>query len=224
MRLIDCCLKILAYTACLRRDLNRINPAYDDVRQDFEKMWAEAQTKAGSGGLAPDDFQEAKFAVCAWVDETIMLSTWAGRTQWAANTLQRQYFNTANAGEEFFVRLEKVPAENPAVREVYATCLGLGFLGRYWSEERKAELEEIKQAQLGWLARRDGQPSPFEEEIIPEAYPPAPDRRQRRWVWGRLDPLTVILFLLPPVLAATLFVIFRFLLSRAAYDFFQALP
>lgn len=223
MRLIDSFLRTLAYTAYLIKNYEEAAPSFESVLADYEKLLVEAEETAGQGGFDPEDVNEAKFAVCAWVDESIMLSEWEGRTQWAAHTLQRIYFSTANAGEEFFQRLESIPAENLPVMEVYATCLSMGFTGRYYEESARPELENLKERVMGsiWGAA-PGEIDFFKGKIFPRAYPAGPEGGRVGRAWKRFHPLAFLCLVLPPALLITLFVIYRYILGKVVFDFFKS--
>ena len=100
------------------------------------------------------DYQDACFAVIAWADETILKhSTWKHHAEWNALPLQLEYFQTRNAGEEFFERLERLRPEQKAIREVYYLCLGLGFSGRYFlGLEDELKLNQIRHEQARHLS------------------------------------------------------------------------
>ncbi|MEW5724657.1 MAG: DotU family type IV/VI secretion system protein [Thermodesulfobacteriota bacterium] len=219
MRLIDCFAKVLAYTVILEREHPSLMPTLEDVRADYDNLLAEADEAGRRGGFPLEDYQAAKFAVCAFVDEAILISDWDGRTGWMP--LQRLFFRTTNAGEEFFQRLETVPETNKSVREVYAVCLSLGFTGRYFDPQRQEEFEGLTEANLrlvlGEPAEEEGPSEP--EDFLPGAYPEGAGAHRIR-LWGRLSPWTVLLLLLPPALFLTLFALYRFLLGRVVFDFF----
>ena len=223
MRLVDCFLKIMVPALLLQEGTAQAGPSYEEVSADLEKFWPECETLAKKAGFSSEDYDQARFAVCAWVDETIMLSNWEGRDQWAAQTLQRRFYNTANAGNEFFDRLAQIPENNLAVKEVYAACLALGFKGRYFHESQSGDLETVKKETLQLLGRPlfDPQRGP-DEPFFPAAYPLNETAyRQNRW-YSRISPLTVTLALLPPALLVSLFAIYRLILNKNIYDFFRA--
>lgn len=94
-------------------------------------------------------FDDAWFAVAAWLDEKLLdIRNAAG-----AERLQRRYFNTVNAGEEFFDRLDNLLRDQAAKPEpdradavdVYGVCLDLGFLGRHYRPEDAPRLAEYRQ-------------------------------------------------------------------------------
>jgi type VI secretion system protein ImpK len=221
LRLIDCFVKVLALTAYLRKHADQVPPDFDTVRQDVETLLAKGQESAVKAGFSVGDFVEARFAVAAWIDETILLSPWTGREQWAAQSLQRKFYNTTNAGEEFFQRLAQLPAAEAAVREVFATCLALGFKGSYFHEGQEAELAKINRANLETLWGGDFEGVDLSEGLVfPSAYPAGGGGRGRR-VWRRLSLGALFWFLLPPAVLVTLFALYRYNLYKQIYDFFK---
>jgi type VI secretion system protein ImpK len=218
VRLIDYFREMIAYGMLIRRGTDEI-PSYEQVRQDMDKFLARGEKTALKAGIAPKDFDDARFAVCAFVDEFIMLSEWAEHDQWELQTLQRRYYNTANAGEGFFQRLESLPDQDIAVREVYAICLALGFRGKFFHDSQLKDLKMIKEANFGrlWAA----EPHIDQYIVFPEAYfmefSSAPGRN---WIWGRYNPTSVFLVLFPPAFLITLYAVYQFWLNRTIYSFF----
>lgn len=221
MRLIDCFVKVLALTAYVRKHADEVPPDFETVRLDVEALLAKGQEIAVKAGFSLDDFLEARFAVSAWMDETILLSPWPGRDQWAVQSLQRKFYNTTNAGEEFFERLAQLPQGQGAVLEVFATCLALGFKGRYFHEGQEAELAKIRRGALAALWGGDYEDVDLAEGLVfPSAYPAGAAGRGRR-VWRRVNLSALIWFLVPPALLLTLFALYRYNLYKLIYDFFK---
>ncbi len=105
-------------------------------------------SKTVANGL---EFDDAWFAVAAWLDEKLApLRVLAGVD--SSKRLQRVYFDTLNAGEEFFTRLENLlqvqvtspTPERAGVLDVYDACLDLGFLGRHYRAEERLWLDEYR--------------------------------------------------------------------------------
>lgn len=91
--------------------------------------------------LPPDEVEEARFALVAWADETILVSSWSGREEWLREPLQLQLFRTNRAGDEFYDHLAALRPEQNYAREVYFLCLCLGFEGGYTGRDAdRAEL------------------------------------------------------------------------------------
>jgi type VI secretion system protein ImpK len=104
------------------------------VRAHILDLLGRASVRGKDAGYEPGLVDEARFAVVALLDELILSSTWPGREAWRGNPLQRELFRLNTAGEEFFIRLEKIRAaraENRPLLEVYQVCLALGFEGRF---------------------------------------------------------------------------------------------
>ena len=80
-------------------------PGFDALRDAVEQRLAEAEQVVASGEVSALDFDQARFAVCAFVDETILATSWEGRKRWLQAPLQKTYYNTVKAGEDFFRRL-----------------------------------------------------------------------------------------------------------------------
>jgi type IV/VI secretion system ImpK/VasF family protein len=89
----------------------------------------------------PEEVEEARFALVAWADETILVSDWSGREEWLREPLQLQLFRTNRAGDEFYDHLAALRPDQNYAREVYFLCLCLGFQGGYAGRDAdRAEL------------------------------------------------------------------------------------
>ncbi len=81
-----------------------------------------------------DDVFLCKFAFCALVDETMLMTPSSARDSWERRPLQLELFGEQLAGERFFEHLEKLRSDTPPrlqVLEVFHMCLLLGFQGQY---------------------------------------------------------------------------------------------
>lgn len=97
---------------------------------DFER-------KGLTAGIEQAKVQSSKFALVAFIDETILCSEWENKSVWLTEPLQLKLFNVFNAGEEYFTRLEQLrqnQRDNVDVLEVYFLCLSLGYRGKYQLE------------------------------------------------------------------------------------------
>ena len=116
-----------------RADLIDYSTLHSGVLALFEAF--DAQAKALR--LDAEDVADCRYALAAFVDETVLRSRWAGNEQWADNPLQLQFFETYLAGEGFFEKLEHIRSRGESgaeVLEVYYLCLILGFEGKYGME------------------------------------------------------------------------------------------
>lgn len=76
----------------------------------------------------------AKFALAAFVDETVLTNDFPLKEEWEKYPLQLEYFGEHLAGNKFFERLEAMLRQPEAAAdaiEVYYVCLLLGFKGKY---------------------------------------------------------------------------------------------
>jgi type VI secretion system protein ImpK len=126
----------------------------EQTRREIAALIEQEKATVKREGLPDRDYQDASFAVIAWADETILKhSTWKYHAEWSALPLQLEYFQTRNAGEEFFDRLERLRPEQNAIRDVYYVCLGLGFSGRYFlGLEDELKLNQIRHEQARHLS------------------------------------------------------------------------
>lgn len=112
------------------------------LKQHFESM----EKKAKEFRLEAGDISDAKFALTAFLDETILNSRWHEKEAWRAKPLQLDYFKTNLAGEKFFERLDRIwnnRKNQASLLEVYYLCLILGFEGKFKLQD-KEELNKLK--------------------------------------------------------------------------------
>jgi type IV/VI secretion system ImpK/VasF family protein len=128
-------------------------PSYEQVCRDIGALFQQEKATAKRQGMLDKDFQDAGFAVVAWADETILKhTTWKYHHEWNTHPLQLEYYQTRNAGEEFFERLQQLGAAQQAVREVYYLCLALDFSGQYFlGLEDELKLTQMRHEQARHL-------------------------------------------------------------------------
>jgi type VI secretion system protein ImpK len=100
------------------------------VNELFEKFERDARV----AGIDNEKIRLAKFALVAFLDETIISSEWNQKDDWLSEPLQIKMFDTFNAGEEFFTYmhdLRQQTGRNKEVLEIFYLCLSLGFKGKY---------------------------------------------------------------------------------------------
>jgi len=97
----------------------------------------------------PEEVEEARFALVAWIDETILKSSWSGREEWLREPLQLTLFRTNRAGDEFYDHLMALRPEQNYAREMFFLCLCLGFEGGYAG--RDADRAELTRQQFEML-------------------------------------------------------------------------
>jgi len=97
-----------------------------------------------AAGLDLQEIEDAKFALVAWTDETLLLSNWAGRESWGHDLLQSSLFRTNRGGDEFYERLARLRPDQSAARLIFFLCFCFGFQGQLLGEEPQ-RMELIRQ-------------------------------------------------------------------------------
>jgi type VI secretion system protein ImpK len=136
-----------AFQLSKAQDPGEAEPIYKKVDELFRGI----DLKARQNDIPLENVQQAKYALCAFIDEMILDSSWSCRTAWAGRPLQLAYFNDFSAGEEFYTRLDALKhTREPAkleLLEVYFACMALGFKGKYSDlqglEKHKVLLDSI---------------------------------------------------------------------------------
>ncbi|MED5618030.1 type IVB secretion system protein IcmH/DotU [Ideonella sp. BN130291] len=117
---------------------NRHAPlGFEDFRQRLRDFLTQFERGTRKLDCSAEDIYNAKYAFCALVDETVLMSQFKIRDEWQLRPLQLEYFGDQLAGETFFEKLEELRRQGAAklqVLEVFHMCLLLGFQGKYLLE------------------------------------------------------------------------------------------
>ena len=203
-----------AFTAIVRLRYNRqaVSSA-DSFRSQMKQTLAVAEHEAASRGCNPGDIQQAKFAVVAFLDESVLSCKSPAFSDWARKPLQAELYNHQLAGEIFFQELQTIlkrsdSSQTADLLEVYCLCLLLGFKGQYASE---GELRSLTRQAQEKIRRVRGM-----SELSPRGGIPSDAIRVAQTdPW--LRPLMVIAGG-TVLLAVALFVAFKLLLSSGAAE------
>jgi len=172
VRLIDHFTDLILYArqAVSRFDAEEID--YETVRNKIEYLLEEAVAAAEKDEFQASTIDSARFAVVGFIDELILCSKWINKSKWQRHSLQRKYYNTTNMGSEFYDKLNTLNKNGPDqyAREVFSLCLGLGFKGKYFSNDQRKDLEEIKGFNLSLLLPGEGQRDIDSAVLFPQAY------------------------------------------------------
>ncbi|NVN91624.1 MAG: DotU family type IV/VI secretion system protein, partial [Desulfuromonadales bacterium] len=211
------------YVAYFKQNAATRQPPFEQVKGDIQRLLSESEAYVKKGAFSQEDYDQARFMVCAWVDEAILSSSWSQKGSWQREQLQRLYYNTTDAGEEVFERLNALGFHQQDVREVFYLCLALGFKGRFIHQGDEFLLEQLKLSNLKFLMGSSvGIPSLDRAELFPEAYPAhsveiAPQRSKFRF-----SLVTISALVGPLVLIGVLYLIYHFTLNGIADNFFRA--
>jgi type VI secretion system protein ImpK len=226
MRLADCFTDLIAYTAFVTQSPDSGQASFEQVDANIRRLVADSESMCEKGGFTPNDYDLARFAVFAWVDETILSSTWPGKNRWLGEQLQRRYYETSDAGKQFFERLNTIGPHQIDVREVYYICLSMGFAGQYINEGDDYLLDQLRTSNLKLLTGSSmGVPDVRKMTLFPNGYQsdtPLSDSRMPRM--RRFTPFTLISVVSPLVLYATLFFVYRFILGNIGQSLINTVP
>ena len=225
MHLTDCFIDLVAYVAYFLRTAGLKQPPYEQVKADVLRLLTQSEGCLKKNLFPKEDYDLARFAVCAWVDEAILSSPWNQKGLWQREQLQRQYYHTTEAGEEFFERLNALGFHQRDIREVYYLCLALGFMGRYCHKGDEYLLDQLKSSNLKLLMGSSvGLPSLERAELFPEAYPRETAERSRPRGRFSFSAFSLACLVGPVVLFGLLFGIYHFALSGIAENFLRTVP
>ena len=142
----------------------------------------------------PEDWELAKFAIVAWIDEMLTNTEWRGRGWWEENRLEDREFGSREARLGFYLKAkEAAELMNRDALEIFHVCCVLGFTGFYDDREnasRDAEKHDLPGDRAAWARRTAAfvrlglgrPPIDFKSQTIEEARP----REGRRMLIRRL--------------------------------------
>lgn len=164
---------ILRLKAGIVAPSNDLRPKIAGMLEDFEK-------RSERYRFNHKIVQVSKFALAAFVDETVLTNNFPLKNEWEKNPLQLEYFGEQLAGNKFFEKLQamlnQIDVTGDAV-EIYYFCMLLGFKGRYAIYEQD-KLLSIMQATANALVKA-GKIKPVElsPNWLVNDQPPPPERR-----------------------------------------------
>jgi type VI secretion system protein ImpK len=220
--LSDCFIDVMAYVSYLLKSVETSQPLYEEVHNDIKRLLSESEAYPARGEFPREDYDQARFAICAWVDEAILGSGWQQKNYWLNCQLQRVYYHTADAGEQFFERLKNLGLQQREVREIYYLCLTLGFTGRYCHPGDEYQLEQIKTSQLKLLLGSSvGLPALEREELFPEAQPSGDPQSGKKSARAGSRLVSAICLAAPVLLFCIMYLIYHFTLSGISENFLR---
>jgi len=104
------------------------------TRQKIKDHLTRLEMDGAGKNYREQQVRDAKFALAALIDQTVLTGSSPLRNEWRRNLLVVDYFGDVNAGEVFFSRLDALLGAGNAemdVIELYYHCLLLGYRGRY---------------------------------------------------------------------------------------------
>jgi len=189
-----------------RAATNEERPPYRTFRQEIEDLLSDFGRRAERERLDPRG--DARYAMVALIDETVLASDWPDADEWRDKPLAIKEFQDANAGEVFFDKLDRLArGEDQEVLEMYYTCLCAGFRGKH--RDDPGTLRSLRSRIYGRIVGTDPQE---EGKLTPDAY----GHDLERPIITRRFP---IFWAIPFVLGTIgLYVAFYFILSQQVQE------
>ncbi|MEW6209867.1 MAG: type IVB secretion system protein IcmH/DotU [Acidobacteriota bacterium] len=122
-----------------------------ELRSTVDGLLKQVEQQGDRLGYRDRQLQTVKFALAAFVDETVLIADFPLREEWEKYPLQLEYVGEHLAGLTFFERLDTMmkTAETEAdvdVIEVCYLCLLLGYKGKYniyYEEQLRGVIENV---------------------------------------------------------------------------------
>ncbi|MDR2123366.1 MAG: DotU family type IV/VI secretion system protein [Desulfovibrio sp.] len=124
------------------------------LRAQLLSLLDEARRLAVADGFPPEYAETADFAVCAFIDETLLSSGWSGCAEWMARPLQLERHDTGTAGEDFYRLLDDLLKKADS-----GGMSGLSAPGNLPGLARSAALPQESRPAGGALERGTGDPA-----------------------------------------------------------------
>ena len=109
--------------------------ASNDLRPTVAGMLKDMEDRAEVLRFSDKVMEQVKFALAAFVDETVLTNDFPLKEEWEKYPLQLEYFGEHLAGITYFERLKDMCQNHLDTMidaiEVYYLCLLLGFKGKY---------------------------------------------------------------------------------------------
>lgn len=203
----DLCAEVFAFALSLRSAKDPGDA--DSLRRSVAQLFDRLSQRAREANIDSAHLDQARYVLCALIDEIVLSSKWEMKSQWMNQPLQMAYFQDFTAGEQFYRRLDALRGAKGDreidLLEVYAQCLAVGFRGKYADlagMQKIADLLDQLNRDIRTARGVEGRSlsAPFTAETV------LPERVKRIPVWVvavcGAGLLLVLLFILDAVLAS----------------------
>jgi hypothetical protein len=106
----DLCAEVFAFALSLRsaKDPGDAESLRRSVAQLFDRL----SQRAREANIDSAHLDQARYVLCALIDEIVLSSKWEMKSQWMNQPLQMAYFQDFTAGEQFYRRLDALTARS----------------------------------------------------------------------------------------------------------------
>ncbi|WP_454724759.1 MULTISPECIES: type IVB secretion system protein IcmH/DotU [Cupriavidus] len=138
--LVDAAQPLLGLVIRLRRmdNCKDISQLYTRVRDQITALSEEVR-QFGYDGATQLAY---RYALCAFIDEAVMATSWGNTSLWRERSLLSYHHNETWGGEKFFTVLARMQMDAARYRDVLEfkyLCLCLGFQGKYGQQHDHRE-------------------------------------------------------------------------------------
>ena len=164
----------------------------NDLRPKIAAMLTDFENRAERYRFSSKITQVSKFALAAFVDETVLSSNFNLKDEWEKNPLQLEYFGEQLAGNKFFDKLtsmvKQVEQTADAV-EIYYYCMLLGFKGKYAVYEQEKLLATMQQTANALVKVGKIKPTELSPHWLANDQPKPPEKRGMP-VWAKIGAVS----------------------------------
>ncbi len=160
----------------------------NDLRPKIAGMLEEFEKRAERYRFNHKIVQVSKFALAAFVDETVLTNDFHLKNEWEKYPLQLEYFGEQLAGNKFFEKLESMIKQIEVTQEaveVYYFCMLLGFKGRYAIYEHEKLLATMEQTAKALVKVGRIRPVDLSPHWLSSDQPKPPEKRGMP-VWAKI--------------------------------------
>jgi len=129
---VDAATSLLVLAGQLRN--TPTNPDVAGLREHIARQITLFEQKVRTRGIEPEMVLDARYTLCAFLDEVVLTTPWGSDGIWASQSLLATFHKETWGGEKFFQNLEKMsqdPLRNIDLLELTDICLLLGFEGKF---------------------------------------------------------------------------------------------
>ncbi len=163
----------------------------NDLRPQIASMLADFEKRGERYRFSSKIIQVSKFALSAFVDETVLTNNFHLKEEWEKNPLQLEYFGESLAGNKFFEKLlsmiKQVDVTADAV-EIYYVCMLLGFKGRYGVYEKEKLLAIMQETANALVKAGKIRPVELSPHWLANDQPKPPEKRGMP-TWAKISAL-----------------------------------
>lgn len=163
----------------LRLKAGIVSPS-NDLRPKIAGMLDDFERRAERYKFNHKIVQVSKFALAAFVDETVLTNNFPLRNEWEKNPLQLEYFGEQLAGNKFFEKLDAMLAQIEQTAdavEIYYFCMLLGFKGRYAIYEQEKLLTTMQATANALVKAGKIRPVELSPNWLANDQPPPPPKK-----------------------------------------------